>query len=157
PKRGIQKRRAEFGDRRQARSPLSHIAWVAGDYLDALIKERRDACLELSPAPGAENGASFAQLLDYSEERVSWLKKLVALPAFSADSACQWADVVFERMQKDEQKILNSPQMRECNSRDSRERRRNGEVRLYDFKKTIVEAVVRLASKPVGHIRGITR
>jgi hypothetical protein len=154
---GFRKRRAEFGDRRHARLPRSHIAWVAGDYLDALIRERGAACLLLSPPRGDENGGYFAQILGYSAEQVSWLKKVVALPAFCEDSAHEWADVVFERMQKDEQKILSSPPMRECNSRDSRERRGSGEVRLYDFKKTIVEAVVRLASRPVGYIRGLTR
>jgi len=154
---GFRKRRAEFGDRRHARAPLSYIAWVAGDYLDAVIKERGAAYLLLSPPPTEENGVSVAQLLGYSEERVSWLKKLVALPPFSADSARQWAEVVFERMERDEEKILNAPQMRECNSRDSRERRPSGDVRLYDFKKTINGAIIRQVSKPVGSIRGITR
>jgi hypothetical protein len=154
---GFRKRRAEFEDRRHARSPRSYLSWWAGDYLDALIKERGAAWFLLSPPPGDENGASVAQLLGYPEERVLWLKKLVALPAFSPDSARQWADVVFERMERDEQEILNSPQMRACNSRDSRRRRRSRVVRLYDFKKTIIGGVIRLASKPVGSIRGITR
>ena len=82
---------------------------------------------------------------------------LTALPDFSPESAPKWAEIVFEIMQQDEQAILNAPAMRKCQTRDSRERRRTGEVRLYDFKKTIIEAVVSLASKPIGQIRGITR
>jgi hypothetical protein len=176
---GFRKRRAEFGDRRHARLPRSYIAWVAGDYLDAIIKEQVAAYLLLSPPPGEQNGMSTAQLLGYSEERVSWLKKLVALPSFSADSARQWADIVFERMQQDEQKILNTPEMRRCKPRpdiaerrsktrfivrsgklsakDNKHRRSDAKVRLYDFQSTILGAVLRLASKPVGSIRGITR
>lgn len=92
-----------------------------------------------------------------SKERVSYLKELAALPDFSPESALEWGEFVFERMQEHEQEILNSPMLRKCRTRDSTERRRSGTVRLYDFKQTIVKAIVSLASKPIGHIRGITR
>jgi hypothetical protein len=153
---GFKKRQAEIGDRRHARSPRSYLGWLAHDYLRKLMAERRFAGMVLSPLPDSGDGSSVAELAGYSEERVSRLQELLALPDF-ADNPAPWADAVFKRMQQDEQYILNLPQMRERNSRDSRERRRSREVRLYDFKGTIVRAVVRLASKPVGYIRGIRR
>ena len=111
----------------------------------------------LSSSETGKESASIAEVSGYPNERSSHLQNLAALPDFSPESAPQWAELVFERMQQDEQAILNAPAMRKCQTRDSRERRGNGEVRLYDFKTTIVGAVVRLASKPTGHIRGITR
>ena len=154
---GFKRRRAEFGDRRRTRSPRSYLGWLTGDYLRKLVQERIIAGVMLLPARNGEQSASFAERAGYSEERILWLKKLCALPDFSRDSASGWADVVFERMQQDEQKILASPEMRKCKTRDSNERRRTGKVRLYDFKRTIVGAVERLVLKPVGQVRGITR
>jgi hypothetical protein len=135
---GFQKRWAEFGDKRRTRSPRSYLGWLAGDYLRKLMHRR-----------------TLAGVLP--QERISYLKELAALPDFSPESALKWGEFVFERMEEDEQKIMNSPVLRKCQTRDSRERRRSGAVRLYDFKQTIVKAIVSLASKPVGHIRGITR
>ena len=152
---GFKKRRAEFPDRRHARSPRSYVSWLAGDYLRKLMEERRIADLVLSPLQ-ALHGSSVAQLACFPDERVSWLKRLLALRDFASNPA-SWTDVVYERMQQDEQYILNLPQMRECSSRDSRQRRRSGEVRLYDFKPTITDAVMRLASKKSGSFRGIMR
>jgi hypothetical protein len=179
---GFKKRRAEFGDRRGVRAPLSHLGWLAGDYLRALMRERLVAQVLLLPlskgADGTERG-SVVEFRGYPEERVLWLKKLCALADFGPDSAREWAQVVFERMQQDEEKILNSPEMRKCKPRpdiadrrsekryivrsgklsekDNKHRGRNGKVRLYQFQSTIVDAVLRLASKPPGSVRGITR
>jgi hypothetical protein len=153
---GFKKRWAEFADRRRARSPRSYLGWLAGDYLRRLANERIISGVLLSPV-SEDKPETFAELSNYSEERKAWLKKLSALRNFSPESAPQWAQVVFEKMEQDEQKILNSPQMGKCQTRDSTQRRPSGKVRLYDFKPTIVKAVVSLALKPVGHIRGITR
>jgi hypothetical protein len=149
---GFQKRWAEFADKRHARSPRSFLGWLAGNYLRKLTHQRILAGVLLSSFEMAKKSASEAE-----KERISDLKKLTALQDFSPQSAPEWAELVFERMQQDEQEILNSPVLQKCQTRDSRERRRSGAVRLYDFKKTIVGAVVSLASKPIGHIPGITR
>jgi hypothetical protein len=154
---GFNKRWIELGDKRQARSPRSYLAWLAGDYLRKLTHERMLAGVLLSSSETGKESASIAEVAGYPNERISSLKMLAALPDFSPESALKWAEIVFERMQQDEQAILNAPEMRKCQTRDSRERRGSGDVRLYDFKNTIVGAVVALASKPVGHIRGITR
>src|SRR5262245_46878584 len=154
---GFQKRWSEFADKRHVRSPRSYIGWLTGDYLRELHHERLIAGALLSPSETGKKSASIAEVSGYPNERILWLKKLCALSNFSPKSALEWATIVFERMQEDERKILDSPEMRKCKTRDSSERRRSGEIRLYDFKKTIIEAVVRLASKPVGQIRGITR
>jgi len=151
-------RERQPSDRRHARTPLSYLGWLSGDYLRALILKRRAAGLLLLPAPGsAGNSMTFAELLNYSEKRISWLRKLNALPDFSRESSLQWANVVFERMRQDEQKILDAPEMRNRKTRDSTETRRSGKVRLHDLKRTITKAVIRLASKPVGTVCGITR
>jgi hypothetical protein len=154
---GFNKRWMEFGDKRHTRSPRSYLGWLAGDYLRKLIHERVVAGVMLSPSETEKESASFAEIATYPKERILWLTKLCALPDFSRDSHVEWANIVFERMQQEEQKILNSPPMRKCQTRDSRERRRSGELRLYDFKRTIVGAVKGLAAKPTGQIRGITR
>jgi len=153
---GFQKRWAEFADRRHARSPRSYLGWLAGDYLRTLTHRRMLAEVLLSSLETAKKSASVGEVAAL-RERISSLKELTALPHFSPESAMKWAEFVFERMQDNEQEILNSPQMRKCQTRDSRERRRSGAVRLYDFKQTIIGAVVGLASKPIGQIRGITR
>lgn len=153
---GFQKRWAEFADRRHARSPRSYLGWLAGDYLRKLTHRRMLAEVLLSSLEAAKKSASVGEVAAL-KERISSLKELTALPHFSPESAMKWAEFVFERMQQAEQEILNSPGLRKCQTRDSRERRRSGAVRLYDFKQTIIGAVVRLASKPIGQIRGITR
>jgi hypothetical protein len=38
---GFKKRWDEFADKRQVRSPLSHVGWLAGDYLRRLTHEPR--------------------------------------------------------------------------------------------------------------------
>jgi len=154
---GFQKRWAEFGDKRRTRSPRSYLGWVAGDYLRKVHHERIIAGLLLSPSETGKNSANIAEVAGYSEERIAGLEKLRALPNFSPESALQWANIVFERIQQDEAEILNSPEMRKCKTRDSSERRRSGKIRLYDFQGTIVGAVKRLALKPSGQVRGITR
>jgi hypothetical protein len=150
------KRWKEFADRRHARSPRSYLGWLAGDCLRKLAHQRILAGVLLSSYETAKKSASGAEMAEL-KERISQVKELIALPAFSPESALRWAEVVFERMQQAEQGILNSPVLQKCQTRDSRERRPTGRVRLYDFKKTIIGAVVRLASKAPGHIRGITR
>jgi hypothetical protein len=147
-------------DRRHVRPPRSYLGWLAGDYLRALIVERRVAGLLLMPPLGAadeDNPATVAELLNYPEKRISWLRRLRALPDFSRDSAPKWADVVFDRMRQDEQKILATPDMRNRKTRESTKRRRNGKVRLGDLKRTVTKAVMSMASKAAGTIRGITR
>jgi hypothetical protein len=153
---GFNKRWMEFADRRHARSPRSYLGWLAGDYLRKLAHQRMLAGVLLSSYETAMKSARRAEIAEY-KKRISHLKKLADLQDFSPQSAPHWAELVFEKMQQDEQQILNSQEMRKCQTRDSRERRPNGKVRLYDFEKTIVGAVVRLASKPIGHTRGITR
>ena len=175
---GFKKRRAEFGDRRRARSPGSYLGWLAGDYLDKLIGERRIAEVVLSPLR-ALDGSSFAQLLGFGEDRVLRLKELCALPDFSPDSAREWADLVFSAMNEDEKEILKAVEIRKSKPRaDIADRRsetrfivrsgklyakdnkhcgREGKVRLHDFQSTIVRAVMRLARKPSRRVRGITR
>ena len=152
--KGFEKRQMQFGDRRHARAPLSYLGWLAGDYLRKLVSERRQAALLLAPV---HDGKSTAELAGYSKKRKDRLKWLLKLDDFSPESATDWGEAVFKEMEAHEEIILNSPQMRTRISRDSRERRKSGEVRLYDFKPTIVRAVGRLAAKPPGQIRGITR
>ena len=80
---GFNKRWMEFGDKRHARSPRSYLGWLAGDYLRKLIHERVIAGVMLSPSETEKESASFAEIAAYPKERISWLKKLVALPDFS--------------------------------------------------------------------------
>jgi hypothetical protein len=176
---GFKKRQNEFGDRRGARTPREYLAWLAGDYLRALVSERLHAAIRLSPPPGEPDGPTTAELLDDSKEYISWLRRLRDMPDFGPACAKQWADIVFERMQHDEHKILNSTEMRNRKPRPDIAARRShtriivrsgklsvkpnkhcpldAKVRLHQFHSTIIRAVVSLASKPVGNTRGITR
>ena len=180
-----------FGDRRGARTPLSYLGWLAGDYVRVINRERGRAAIRLSPGLTGV-GMSVSDLVGDSQEQKQWWRTLAALEEFSADSAPTWAQMVFERMLLDENKILSAPEMRGRQSRDAKRRtidmdarpaipwiragrsrtnnvgkalhslaleseRQEAPMRLSDYKETIVDAVIRLAKKPRGGVRGVTR
>ncbi len=145
----------QFGDRRRARTPLSYLGWLAGDYVRVIDHDRHVAAVYLDSK--FTGGISAADVLAISEERKQWLTRIAALEEFCPKSAPKWAQIVFERMLQDEEQILRAPQMRKRNSRESRTVRKSGAVRLGDFGSTIIRAVVTLATKPKGQVRGVTR
>lgn len=149
--------RTQFGDRRHSRSPRAYLGWLAGDYLSEVMNEKRIAPLFLRRPPIIGIGTkSAADRLELPNEDKRWLKRLSDLPNFSRDAASEWAEAVYEKMEQDEESILQSPEMQANRSRDS-QRRHSGKLRLYDYKRTIIQAVIKQALKPVGSVRGVTR
>ncbi len=145
-----------FGDRRKARTPLSFLGWLAGDYVRVIENDRHVADQLLVRRTIGRTRKSIADLSKYSDERKTYLKKVVALDPLSPTSAPAWAQIVFKRMLTDEEEILATPEMKGVRTRDG-ERRKNRRVKLADCKPTIFRAVTTLASKPRGGVRGITR
>jgi hypothetical protein len=182
----------KFGDCRGARTPQSYLGWLACDYLRIVLhRERLSAYLAFDSKFVGKGCGCMADLLGYSDERKEWLRKLIALEEFSPESAPMWAQMVYERMLVDENKILSAPEMRGCQSRDAKRRtvsmevrsaapwirvrrsrannvekalrsltleseRQEARVRLSDFSQTITRAVITLAKKPRGGVRGVT-
>jgi hypothetical protein len=204
----------KFGDRRGARTPRSYLGWLACDYVRILQRERHSACLALdtnlidgescaAELLSAHNLAALllqtalpdhllAGLLALAAERKKRLRELAALEELSPESAPMWAQMVYERMLVDENKILSAAEMRGRQSRDAKRRtvnmearsaapwirvgrsrtnnvgkalhsltleseRQEARVKLADYKQTITRVVIKLAEKPRGGVRGVTR
>jgi len=155
-------------DRRKARAPESCFAWKAREYVRRINYERDKAQLWLTLRQRKKGNEASALDCLYSAQEKKRLKKIAQLKDFGPDSAREWADMVYQEMLKDEEKIMSAPELQGKSSYESRRRaelaevkRRKqsepGKARLADYRRTIKSAVLALAKKARGQVLGITR